>query len=313
MLGACRSECPPPEVRGGADEERRIAQDEVVAFYDLLREPICVPAVRVRPLRKDAWGKFNSGTRRVTVVPDLDERKLRETVRHELCHAVDLAHRISDPEDPLWSLDASFDGMAHDRLSARRRANESFALLCARGAAAIYLVGDACPDDTEGAEAYAAVRDLFDPPPGLDRSWSFLPVNALEARAERFVVTPTVDDTLRLELWEGDARTVAYLDPWTAAPAPLALPAQRVPVRRDDPLAPYAAVRGTSDGTDAVATIETVAPNGGRARRLVHRGPDGLGRIGCLRPEETPFLLDGEVWSAYRDDEQIVWGVWAPG
>jgi hypothetical protein len=283
----CRDVCA-PEARGGSEAERAVVLDEAERFLEGLVPQVCVPALKLDDLPRDKLGRYTPSTRRVRVQRDRDDDELRATVRHELCHAVQFQHDL-DLSDDHWSIVLPVDVPPEDL------PGESFAYTCQLGALPPHLAGDVCPGDEPGTSVQPFLRELFWPPATLSTALvTFTEVGSASIASGASVdVVPTAAGGLQVDE-RGAAERSRTVDPYTSelvgdAPA------------RVGPAA--------IDGAE-LTVVALFAANGSVALRLAYRDALGWTRIGCLRPQEQAFALDGALWSAYVDGDRVVWGTW---
>lgn len=281
----CGRDCAPPEARGGTDAEQQAAEDEAATFLGLMKEEVCVARIKLGGLRGTSIGKYSPGTRRIKVEEDRPLDEIRSTVRHELCHALQFQHEL-DLSGPEWTLALPIE------LPEDEQPGETWAYTCQQGPEPAYLMGETCPGDPFGTEVFEQVRAEFHPPGGvLERAVDFDEVGRLAVEGDA-VWVPTEGGGLWVEHSDGGAEVV---DLRTGLPAP-----------------PGPALEGSADtGSARLLYYTAFAANGAQGLRLVYDDEEGPTRAGCLRPEETPFAVEGELWSVYRDDTDLVWGVWS--
>jgi hypothetical protein len=250
-----------------------------------MKQEVCVSRIRLGQLRGTSVGKYTPGTRRIKVQEDRPTEDVRSTVRHELCHALQFQHDL-DLSGPEWALALPID------VPEDERAGETWAYTCQQGPEPAYLMGDRCPGDPFGTQIFERVRAEFLPPSGaLERAVLFDEVGRIPVGEEAAWV-PTQGGGLWVDSGDGDVEVVDLRTGLPAAPAP--------------PL------DGSADtGAARLLYYTAFAANGARGLRLVYEDGDGVSRAGCLRPEETPFAADGELWSVYRDGAELVWGLWS--
>lgn len=284
-LMACSDACPPPEARGGTEAEQAAAEAEAERFMGWMTVDVCVPRIRLGSLRGSSIGKYSPTTRRIKVQEDRPLDEIESTVRHELCHAIQFQHDL-DLSGRLFTLTLPLD------IPDDERAGETWAYTCQQGPQAAYLVGDTCPDDTPGMEIYGLVREYFDPPPEVaERGIHFDEVGRIEVGDGEVQWVPTTTGGLFVDTDVTAAQVVDLQTGEATAPAP--------------PLDPGASLPDRSIGLRVA-----VAANGAQGLRLVYQDRVGVTRAGCLRRSETVFASAGELWSVYRDGDDLVWGTW---
>ncbi len=287
LLAGCADVCPPPEAHGGTDAEEAAAEAEAEAFLGLMREEICVPRMKLGELRGTSIGKYTPTTRHIKIEEERPLDEIRTTVRHELCHALQYQAGL-DLSGPEFSLALPLE------IPDRERPGEAWAYTCQYGPEPAWLMGDTCDDDPFGTVIFERVREQFLPSgASLERPVRFDEVGRLAVGAGSVWFAPLQGGGLSVEHADGASEVVDLRTGMPAPPAP--------------PLA-----EGPADAGDKRLLYYTAfAANGANALRLVYEDAEGLSRAGCVRTEETPFAVDGELWSVYRDREELVWGLWS--
>ena len=316
IAGLAGCECDFPSIDGGGARTRDNAEIGLLEFFSGAPEDeVCIASVRVGNIPGWSAGRYNSVTRevfleeRVDLVDDNRDWWERMAMTHEACHAADHQLGIDVEAGATWTFES-------DHYGANAIAREAFAFTCQFGAETIQLVGESCPDDTPGAEAFPFVLEQVytHPVPGvvaLDMQWEPVATLSLPGASEvGFEVTGTVDDTLRVALLDGSS--IRYVSLNTGQPGALSPQHDtqgEAPVRLGTQGMLWVDA-WASTGEAEIMTVEVEAINGGVARRLLYRDAEGIGRLGCPRPQETVFAADGRVWSAYADGDDVEWGVW---
>jgi hypothetical protein len=295
-------DCPPPQVSGGTASERDEVEETVAEFLEALVEPICVDHLRLADAMHHRNGSYHSITHRVRVLSGMSSAETQKVVRHELCHAVQRQQDV-DVDDEVWSMTAP----GYSRAAVGM---EAFARTCEVGPETLWLLGESCADDTDGAVFAIAGERFLAPPSAIERTFVWSEVASLPGIGGAVVdVDATIDDTLRIEVVDdGGARSVTYVDPWTAATRTIGLPVSES--------APWVPSRTTAEaaavaGDATLMVVRAVAPNGGTVRRLVYLDGEGASRVGCVRDGEQPFAAGGQLWSAWRDADVLRWGAWS--
>lgn len=159
LLAACGG-CPPlagVTVKGGSSAQQALVGEGLAEMEGWLRpEPVCLSRVKVASFRK-ADGVYRRPTRAIRIDAALDDERLAHTLRHEVCHAVDLQWGGLDHAPDAFTY-AEGRGPERDGVADR----EAVAEVCALGAPALAVLGAVdCPGDPQGALAPVdAVRDL---------------------------------------------------------------------------------------------------------------------------------------------------------
>jgi len=104
----------------------------------------------------DASGFYYGPTARIQVSADLSPSEIRETLRHELCHAVDFQGNLLDGPQPVFdtlatSIDGDEDHALHDAVvgrSNRTMRAELLAYVCQQAPLGTALLAKPCPDES---------------------------------------------------------------------------------------------------------------------------------------------------------------------
>ncbi|MEM6925459.1 MAG: hypothetical protein AAF602_00920 [Myxococcota bacterium] len=111
--------CSPPQpvglpevpISGGTPAQRAIVETELAAFEEWTGGGrVMLSSIRIRRLRAVLAGKYRVDTPRVFLDDDLGPEQLANTLRHELCHAVDWQEDLAGR--PVPALDVFMDVMA---------------------------------------------------------------------------------------------------------------------------------------------------------------------------------------------------------
>lgn len=157
LAGGCAPAVLLPDVpiTGGTPTEREIARTVMLAFD----EDVGPGRVTLESLAFDDPGDENLGRfgrRRITIRPGLDERVVGRIVRHELCHALDIAESLSKPT-PAAVRDLVF---TVESLDVPSDEGETLAAYCELGPYPARVMADPCPGDD--ARVTAMARWLVD-------------------------------------------------------------------------------------------------------------------------------------------------------
>jgi hypothetical protein len=312
LLAGCDGVCALPEARGGTAIERAIVDAEADAFVRSLIPEICVPSMKIIDVTdKDYEGAYNVVRRSIKIGAGLDEPRLREVVRHELCHA---AHHQGDidVDGPPWTIPPGYP------VTERREGNEAFALTCSAGPLEAHVYSGSCEDDfVDGPDIWALTSEHFRvPDEPVDREVDYVEVGSLslapagEEGGRRVRLQGTVEGALRIELVYGDQVEVRYLDPWTGEPASLGTPVVAPPVAEVEPPTPHSQVfeLAEADGAELLE-VHTFAVNLSGKSRLLFRDADGVTPV-CRPDGNRLFAAGGDLWSWFLEEDRVRWGVW---
>lgn len=311
----CACELPP--IEGGSERTRANMEAAFEAFMVAVPEgAVCLSRLQVDEVPGGATGGYSRKADAIRIEERIDlpdhwrDREEWATTTHEACHAADDDLGIEAEARSEWNFET-------DHYEDSEIPREAFAYTCQFGAETIQLLGESCPEDTPGAEAFAFVLEhvYTRPFPGVvtvdHLRWEPVASTPFPGAAEiGIAVTGALDDTLRIALLDGSF--IRYVSRTTGEPRALTA---HPPLTEAAPehLGSHGLVDvmgWATDGDAELLAVEAVAPNGGVARRLLYRDADGIGRLGCPRPQETVFVADGRLWSAYADGDDVEWGVW---
>jgi hypothetical protein len=168
MLGACTSPqlLADTPISGGSDEVRAAIQAELAAFDEATGfGRTHVSKVRVKDLGP-RLGRFERLSRTVLLEDDLDEDRVIEVLRHELCHALNTREELHQDEPDLYKrlaegvFGSDFVGDASSCRSTACQQDEVFAAYCATGPWVARASSAECSGDP--ADGTAALQQLAD-------------------------------------------------------------------------------------------------------------------------------------------------------
>jgi hypothetical protein len=333
LLAAC-ADCPPLDeirVRGGTEAQAAAAEEELARLEDTLALPVCIDHVRIGGWTSTAHreGVYSRLTHVVGVHRDSEPERVREVVRHEVCHGVDLQNDLVDPDADWPSIyeEQLYDGYEPEELDAR----EIFAMSCEPGPDALAaLWHQDCPGD---ADLYVTrmvtdrVFGLEDPEPGAvyEPIGSVVLTPAQRADLPRddtyagFAVNP--DFTLSIALSGTDVgRLQLTVDPFTGLPRDPPVQAS-VDLAQPDPettAAPYGWTSEEEGGrlpSGHELVVARLFVQSGYATRT-HVRSDEPGSDGAWLPVDGPcvdahadfFRFGEELWVGHYDGLSVEWG-----
>lgn len=325
-------------VRGADPTRRAEVVDELEQLDRDLALDVCIDHVRtdVALAERDGVrleGTYDAVSHGVRLAADLETTDLGPVLRHEVCHAVDLQHRIvKDDEQAFVYPDPP--PVRDARLPA-----EAFADTCALGPEALRALGPSdprlvsCPGDPD-LRAANVVSDLVYGPadataPGaaFERIASFHP-GALAGDVS--------DMLLRQAITPGGVVVTLHHGGWllrALVDARTGLPIDGVPIASDlDPgpggarlvasecTAPEGWVPrmcgATADGAE-VTVADLELPSGiVRRAHAVAAGSQtvspvsGVDGNACVAEATSLFSFDGELWMGSWVGDAVVWGRW---
>ena len=305
-------DCAPPIVQGGGERSRANYEAGLEDFFaSVVEGAVCIQAVHVGDVPGTPVGDYNPTTRviRVESGEDLPEeqRDLAEwgVMTHEACHAGADQLGIALGSSATWW----FETEAYAAADVPR---EGFAYSCQFGGKASQLLGESCPSDTEGAEAFPFVlHHLYTRTgPGVFirvPTWDAVASASLPgAETVGFEARTTIHGDVRFSLLDGSAGVDVM--PWTGQSVePSALTAYVAAPTLHGTLT---VLDWASTGLAEILIVEAVAPNEGVARRLLYVDEEGSSRLGCPHLTEAVFAVDGEAWSAHAEGDVVYWGIW---
>jgi hypothetical protein len=309
LLTGC--ECTFPPIEGGSETSRANITLALEDFFAGTEEGgVCIPVVQVGAVVGGRAGGYNRVTHAIRIeeqAMDPDRDLAEQTITtHELCHAANRQLGLEVDQGATWFFET--DSYEDAQIPA-----EAFAYTCQLGPEAIQLIGEACPDDTAGAEAFPFILEqvFTRPMPDvvtLDLSWEPVASTTVPgAEAFGFSMSGTVDDNVRIALLDGSS--IRYVSLSTGAPGELS----PQPTHAEAAPELYGAMRvlsWASTGEAELFVVQARAANDGLARRLIHRDDRGTTSLGCPRAQEAVFVADGRVWSAYAEGDTVRWGYW---
>ena len=293
-------------IYGASPEVEAAIRSELIAFDDSVGPGRTrISGVWIDDLPDGRSGQVRRGSRKVQLDETLGMR--RDTLTHELCHALDADENLW--RDPLMEelAEGLFDDdYAHaptDRVatrSARARQREAFASFCETGAVAAHAMASPCPDDPDELADIASwyASSVF-------RAWSSSPLTPREPVASPTgsvgIVWPTEDPGVVVVLDEDDQ--VFYVDLYTGAllaedDHPLLDLATTTPPPGLIGLYDHSLVEGTSDGPFAARMTFWLHHLGVSAPRFVGLGSEGwqLEAGDCSLDGERLFPADEAIW-----------------
>jgi hypothetical protein len=147
LLAACRPRFPLSEVpiTGGTQEQRDLVRDELLDFEGWVgHDRVHLAEVRIEDIKEGYDGLWHA--KKSLIRLDEEASNLRQTARHELCHALDTAEDLSSGRPLLKSLGQVYTSFDEDIDRKPRR--EAFAEVCDLGPLATTLAqSSTCADD----------------------------------------------------------------------------------------------------------------------------------------------------------------------
>lgn len=310
--------CESPVIEGGTERTRDIIRGALDDFFAGVPEgSVCMPTVKVSALSDRIMLDYDAEARviRIDQGDPPDETRDRaewEFTTFQACLAAERQLGLDILPTDLWSIEEAY---VRNQYEDHDLPVVAFALTCSIGAVGAQLLGDVCPDDPAGAEAFPFVRDeVFTVPVTaagpVNFQWQGVGSTELVgADTVGFSVSMDTAGSLRLALLDGTA--IIHVHSATGQPAPLS---PRATVKGVEPeILGVDVLSWASTEEGSLLVIEGHAANGASARRLVFQGEDGPARLECTRPQETVFAADGMFWSAYAKGDNVRWGVWRRG
>ena len=260
-------------------------------------------------------GSYGRVSRNVQI--DSGAAPLREVVRHELCHAVDLQNGLS----AAHSNDFAERAMADEYPTKSRARWEGFANACQRGGLPIRLATDVTCNDDPVAEVWNHLRaDVFDRPlprhtsvPGLE----FETMGAFALQGTDPVPLGCIGGPSGvLVVWQTATNPQRYvmLDPREAHPISLATSLAGGQALRVNPSLPgyWSSVSAVQLGTTVIAPARWNDQDESMRRFLVKQ--DGKWGVSdeCGWVPDCSFAIEDEIWMGRFDDDRFVWGRWVP-
>lgn len=320
-VGGCgETVCELPAATGGTAAQRAVADDEAATWFDRLTPgPFCVTAMAFTEVEDGFIGQFNSADRHVELDNALsadDEVRLRRVVRHEFCHALDLARQLARRGDPLWDL------VENGNVLPSMWESEAFAQTCERGPDVLHRWAAACPDDDPGAQAFASAALAFTPPTdALEVTATFQEIGAFDPEVGTITDVRASDRgvagevTIAVTGVDASRRYTASL--YDDVASDLALTGG-IEIGQSTPPRPRAFDLGFGDRDDYAGepsiqlfTAHQTTPAGAVARRVILATDDGGWTVvACARPHEDVFYVNATFGSAYVEDGRVHWGLW---
>lgn len=306
-------------VSGGSALQRAIVRRELAAF-DAAAGPgrLTLQRVRIGAPPGAAAGSHRAGE--VVLRSTLSPSRLSETLRHELCHALDETEGLSDlRSEALLPLAARVREEIYD--TPERRIREAFARLCEHGPHLGQLLRMSCEPGDEEIEPLAAwigatVWREAEPLPGADPGLPERRVETGMALGALSLATGATEGGPRLRVWGEDGRRSVVLDPFEGTLDPDGVFSYR---DADSELSAADAPRlgdlrttevvGPREGP-GVAIVEPIVLGLGPVRRVLVReeGRWTLLRDACSPGTPfVPFLLDGHPGYARAEGSALVW------
>jgi len=316
LLGGCGPVHPLDEVPivGGSDAERALVRDLLVRFDEWTGgDRVQLREVVIETHEDGVAGTYRKGAKRITLRPGLGSSYLSETVRHELCHALDHQEGYPSEDQGFEALHDAYLALGEvshetDASSVRRRATEGFALFCEQGPWENALATEPCDGVPGEARQQAAwVRDEVwrgvYTGPSLRREL----VGSIEADIDT-LVTVVVDDDGTTIYGQGPDGPVFLTGPdYGTVPDTAAYMVAEPP----SPPAVFDVVGRV--GSSAVA-LTSVGP--GHAQVLLGTldgGDWGPVEAGCWDRSERLFEIgEGQIGAAWLDEGQVHFARLAP-
>jgi len=294
-------------IEGGTAAEREQVREVMLSFDAWTGgDRVRLRSVEIAPQEAQVAGAYYPGRKRIVLRPGLSADFLAESVRHELCHALD--HQEGTPSadqgfEALHDAYLALDVPSHEAgsKSAKRRAMEGFALFCEQGPWENALSVEPCDGLPSAAQRRASwVRDTvwtgIDLEPSLRRE--VLDVVSVELDK---LVTVVVSDTGTLAFGQRDGAAVFVDGPSYGTSADDDGEQARPPT----PPTVFDVV-----GRDGQAAVALTSVGPGSARMLL--GTDDGERwapveASCRDRDERIFEVgDGELGTAWLDGDELV-------
>lgn len=328
----CRARLDLPDIPivGGSPEAREAARLELDAFDGWIG-PGRLQLARLifKDLNGEYDGHYYRALDQVVVRNGLDPRRVRDVVRHELCHALD------DAEDLLDAPEAVFDqfgervsepepGLFDPLQSARRRRSEALARTCEIGPLGALTLSKPCPGEPAlgaalAAWVFARVWTDFEPEPPWPAPgpahvvWE-APEMQIDEPFKGLIASPTAQPAvilvelsypsfnykIALDLHTGENVSGAQLEHLPSESAPPAdLPVGAI----------YRAIVGWPSGPAGALLGFPISglDEPWKLRLLVSDGGPWSLADGCVGESASLFTADGELWYAHGDGQHVQW------
>ncbi len=314
LLLGCARDCPVPAVTGDPEDDRIEVQHAMDQFFRAIGDrPICLESVSVQESLSGPEGEF--GGLYEHDPPTIQVRAGGHVWRkamHELGHSAEAQFpELLTDHRSLWTSDNDEPDRPREK-----QMSDRFANTCEPGPLAIQLAEPgSCSNDRDPGPFEVIATELFvvRVEEGRHLPWVWTEhashdVSALELTQIR--IHPAEDGTyFRLVLGVGEGSGDRNIDLHTGE----SIGASVVPEPEVIP-APYDWAH-TSSAVTADGTAWTVSwdnPGKSLLQRIVWEDESGVSALGCGRPLEVVFAIDGGLWSAWVDKGVIRWGRWGP-
>jgi hypothetical protein len=330
-LGCSGTDLAHTPIVGGTEPVRQAIRDELATFAEATgRERLPVSRVRVADLGQTI-GRYNHVTRSIALDEELDEGRVIEVLRHELCHALDASEQLHQQQPALYDRLArgvfsspfaeDIDGCEGEGCQRR----EVFAAYCAHGPWVAHAMAQRCEGDPPDAQrvlrsmaAQIWTESEAPQPTSEGSAWASVELDSPEVQVRARATTDP--DTLGLVFEEPGVSYIEFLDAFSGERAtdpdlellpsprgpppglPFELPEFEIAV--GDELAPVGFSEGPYLGTVRVPLFEL----GDVLRRAWHDGERWwLVGDGCAS-QTAPFLVGEHVLTLRISEERVSWG-----
>jgi hypothetical protein len=322
---------------GGSDEVRDVIRAELAAFDEATGfGRTRVSEIRVKDLQ-DRRSSYDRLTRRITV-DEVSESGLVETLRHELCHALNATEELHKEHRELYGRVAdglfSSEFVRDDYTCATKecKSDETFAGYCQLGPWVSHALKDECSTDPKDGQlilnhlADAVWIGTDAPRPTHEGGeWSSIQLSELPSRPQ---VRSTAQSTVvQLSWFENgsphfslrDVHTGQWivdpdlptLEPPEGSPVGLPLELFHFEILGETDL--VAGPSGWSEGPYRAAVQVGLFAQGAASRQVYSDGENWwLVGNGCLDEQIQPFIADGQLLTLRPQGIHLGWGPVTP-
>lgn len=152
-IGGCgaRSALDEVSVLGGSETQRALALAELQDFDQWVGPGrLGLHQVSFEPMAEGLLGRYRGLSNRILLSDDLLDDRVREVLRHELCHALDDAEDLMTGDHPMFDrLAGAMNGVRQHGSGPRELRSEALATACEAGPMAASLLRTPCDGDAE--------------------------------------------------------------------------------------------------------------------------------------------------------------------
>jgi hypothetical protein len=314
---------------GGTEPVRQAIRAELGSFAEATgRAALPVSRVRVADLGQ-TLGRYNHVTLSIVLDDGLDQTRVIEVLRHELCHALDAREHLHQQQSRLHErlargvFSSSFAEDIDSCEGSLCQQREVFAAYCAKGPWVAHAMAQRCEaDPADGQKLLQSMAEQIwtetDPllPTSEGPAWASV---VLDPHTEASPRATTQPGTFGLVLSEPGVTYLQFLDVLTGEPAegemqllPTAeRPPPGLPLELPDlEIAPGAV--GSEQGP-YLGTVRLPLFELGEAERRVWYDTERwwLAGEGCAE-EPEPFLVGEDVLTLRTEGERLAWGPLGP-